>query len=90
MIGYLRGHKVIWKEDKWYYEDNGLEFDDSRSCPQCHKMPVNGCDPCLGYIEGASGACCGHGVHVGYVNWEHISAPSGWLRGAYVGENYSE
>jgi hypothetical protein len=31
-------------------------------------MPTKeGYDACLGYIEGAKSACCGHGVEEGYI-----------------------
>lgn len=43
-------------------------------------------DACLGTIEGIAGACCGHGVHLGYVNWDGIGVGPDWWNRAYVGE----
>ncbi len=47
---------------EWKYSD-GSPFDDSRPCMKCNCYPTKeGYDACLGYIEGAEHACCGHGV----------------------------
>lgn len=35
----------------------------------------NGPDPCLGEIPGVASACCGHGVHEGWIRFEHGPAP---------------
>ena len=43
-----------------------------KSCPKCDLFPLeNGCDPCLGMLPGVIGACCGHGVHQGYLWFEN-------------------
>ncbi len=35
---------------------------DQRTCDKCGETVVEGQpDPCIGYIEGVSAACCGHG-----------------------------
>jgi hypothetical protein len=63
-------------------------------CYKCDRLPTpEGFDACLGYIEGASSACCGHGVEAPYIVatalvrfvWDDAS---GWhyaagLEGAY-------
>lgn len=71
------GHKVyrlINAENRitkdWYY----IDFDENdtivsiqkatytKPCPKCNEMPTKeGYDHCLGFIEGAKAACCGHG-----------------------------
>lgn len=88
MRGYRRGQAVVWDEDGqvWRYADTGAPFDDARPCPQCQRMPhPDGRDACFADpIAGASGACCGHGVHVGYVNWLTIAAPDDWWRGTFI------
>lgn len=63
---YLRGHKIIYN-GSWQYED-GTPEDVNRPCARCGKPPTpDGHDACLGYIEGATAACCGHGVEEGYI-----------------------
>lgn len=67
---YSRGHKVLVKEDysKEIYADTGKPFDDSRPCARCGQKPTKeGYDACLGHIENAENACCGHGVENGYI-----------------------
>lgn len=92
--GYKRGHAVVWDEaaDGWRFADTGEPFDHDRPCRQCGLTPhEDGRDGCFAApIPGASGACCGHGAHLGYVNWDMgttpaIPAPHGWWRGAWVG-----
>ncbi len=76
-----------WDGHEWRYLDGVAVTGHPRPCPQCGRMPTpEGHDACLGTIPGAAGACCGHGMHVGYVNWPAISAPAAWERGAYIGE----
>lgn len=42
-----------------------------RPCVKCGLRPTpEGYDACLGHIEGAKAACCGHGIETGYVAWE--------------------
>jgi hypothetical protein len=63
---YHRGHLAYHRADgRWYYEDGVCVDDDpDRACPRCGKPPTpEGYDACLGHIEGATSACCGHGVH---------------------------
>ena len=60
-----RGHDTEWDEEakEWRYADTGEIADYDRPCIKCGEMPTpDGYDPCIGYIEGATGACCGHGV----------------------------
>lgn len=74
-INYIRGHEYL---SRWsdgipdIYVDTKEEVDDSRPCIRCGKMPTKeGYDACLGHIEGAEFACCGHGLKEGYVKWEN-------------------
>ena len=60
---YKRGYKIIYKNKKWCYADNGESISKERSCNKCGKMPTEeGYDACLGYIDNAESVCCGHGV----------------------------
>jgi hypothetical protein len=68
VTAYCRGHLVVYA-DKWIYADTGEELwceetgFNERPCTRCGKMPTpEGYDACLGYIEGATAVCCGHGV----------------------------
>ena len=63
---YSRGHKIYYStiEVDWCYQDTGeIVNDNERDCVRCNKPPTEeGYDACLGYIEGVTSACCGHGV----------------------------
>jgi len=61
--GYSRGHKIYYDGKNWRYCDNNEIDNGLRACARCGKLPTpDGYDACLGYIEGVSSACCGHGV----------------------------
>jgi hypothetical protein len=49
----------------WFNEALGMDC--PRQCPKCRLAIGDGPDPCLGWIPGAVGACCGHGEEGGYV-----------------------
>jgi len=52
----------------WLYMDGVSISKEIRTCPKCGKMPTSeGYDACLGYIDGAEMACCGHGITEGYI-----------------------
>lgn len=60
---YDRGYRTKLIDGIWYYIDTGLPVDEVRECVRCGKIPTpEGYDACLGYIEGVTSACCGHGV----------------------------
>ena len=62
-----RGHLIEWDGLKWNYADTKEPLLDDRFCVKCGKMPTHeGYDACLGHIEGATSACCGHGIEKGY------------------------
>lgn len=65
VTAHLRGHEIYWdyERETWRYSDTGEEADDSRPCKRCGKQPTpEGYDACIGYVEGATSVCCGHGV----------------------------
>ena len=50
---------MFWDGDAWCYED----VLDHSICPRCGQPPtLEGYDACLGHIDGAVSACCGHGL----------------------------
>ena len=63
----MRGHPVYWDGAVWRYSDDGTlapaSGGEERPCVKCGLVAEGdyGPDPCLGYIEGITGACCGHG-----------------------------
>ena len=82
--GHIFGHLCFFDErlDIWRYVDTGAEVSRTRPCPKCDQMPMvcERCppesphDPCLGHIEGAWAACCGHGVKQGVIIWQNEMA----------------
>ena len=67
---YSYGHQIEYTNNQWRYTDNKemLNLNNLRHCKRCGKLPTKeGYDNCLGYIEGAIAACCGHGVEEGYI-----------------------
>lgn len=68
VTGYKRGHLIRYDGNQWVYADNGAPIIEERPCVRCGKMPTpEGYDACLGYVPGATSACCGHGVESSYV-----------------------
>jgi len=65
--GFKRGNPIKFINNRWVYEDDA-PITQERSCKRCGKMPTKeGYDSCLGYIEGAISACCGHGIDKKYI-----------------------
>lgn len=47
------------------------ETNNSTACAQCGENPTKeGHDACLQNLPGVKNACCGHGVHQGYIHFE--------------------
>lgn len=68
---YERGWPIEYSVCGWIYSDTRKQVTQMRSCRRCGKTPTKeGYDRCLGYIEGAVSACCGHGVELPMVVWE--------------------
>lgn len=43
-----------------------FKYLDGAICPKCKEPPTpEGYDACIGYVEGVTSACCGHGVKQG-------------------------
>jgi len=61
--GRINGHRVFWDGAGWAYGDGQL-IGNPRPC----ELPTpEGYDACVGYIEGATSFCCGHGVEPAHV-----------------------
>lgn len=59
-----RGHPTVYVDDEWRWADTLNICKDDRPCIRCGEMPTpEGYDACLGYVEGVTSACCGHGVN---------------------------
>ena len=64
VTSHTRGHLIVWIPNKshWVYADTRESTEKERPCIRCNRPPTKeGHDACLGYIEGVSSACCGHG-----------------------------
>lgn len=65
---FSRGNLIKYIDGIWKYEDGTPLDQEERPCVRCGKMPnKDGSDACLGHIEGATSACCGHGKVKGYI-----------------------
>ena len=68
VTAHSRGHEIYLDGCVWRYTDTNEIHDDSRACKKCNCMPTKeGYDACIGKIEGATSACCGHGVEQPYI-----------------------
>ena len=59
-----------YQNDKgeWLWKEDNTSASIKKPCPKCKLYPLpTGEDPCLGILSGVQGACCGHGVHNGYI-----------------------
>ena len=71
ITSFSRGNLIKYIDGIWKYEDGTPLNQEERPCARCGKMPTSeGYDACLGYIEGATSACCGHGVGKKMVMYE--------------------
>jgi hypothetical protein len=62
----------ICSEPNYLYVDNNEPISDDRPCKKCNKIiGPNEIDPCIGYLPGLIGACCGHGAKDGYIEFEN-------------------
>ena len=72
VTSYHRGHLIYWNGKVWRYKSDNIPIsEEERPCVKCGRMPTyEGYDACLGHIEGARNACCGHGVTKEYIQYE--------------------
>jgi hypothetical protein len=69
--GFDRGHKIFYDGENWRYCYNSEIATMDRPCIKCNRPPnYDGTDACLGHIDGAISACCGHGVYDGWITYE--------------------
>lgn len=72
---YSRGHSIYFdnQNNEWRYSNDNTPVSVERPCKKCGMEPTKeGYDACLGYIPGATSACCGHGVLNKFVVMENI------------------
>lgn len=78
VTGYSRGHLIKFTDNQWVWSDTGVPIENERPCKRCGRMPTaEGYDACLGFIEGATSACCGHGRKKPYVIMENTQNVAG-------------
>lgn len=74
-----RGNKIYFDGYLWRYSDTNLEIDNNKTCVRCGRSAnTDGSDACIGHIDGAISACCGHGVEDGYVKMCNHKTTSGF------------
>ena len=67
ITAFSRGYPIYFDGLHWRFCDTDEIDDNKRPCARCGRPPTpEGHDACLGYIEGAISACCGHGVGKGF------------------------
>lgn len=67
ITSHSRGWEIYYDGKNWRYTDNNEIDDGMRACKKCGRLPTpEGYDACVGYIEGCTSACCGHGVEEPY------------------------
>lgn len=67
ITAHKRGHLIKYVNGSWVYVDNETSVEIERPCARCGRMPtLEGYEACLGFVEGVSSACCGHGVEQSY------------------------
>lgn len=67
ITSHQRGHAIIFINNTWVYLDDKTPAYVERRCIRCNRFPIKGIDACLGKINNAVSACCGHGVEKGYI-----------------------
>lgn len=68
VVSHSRGHEIYYDGETWRYCDNKRMVDDHRPCKRCGRVPTDeGYDACIGHIDGAVSACCGHGIEKPYI-----------------------
>ena len=61
----VNGNALVFGKDGWEYRLTGdpAMVEAPLPCPRCGTVPdADGHDGCLGHVQGAWSACCGHGV----------------------------
>ena len=68
ITAYNRGHLIKYVNEAWVYVDTETSIDIDKPCTRCGRVAtIEGYDACLGHIQGATSACCGHGKEDCYV-----------------------
>jgi hypothetical protein len=74
ITSHCRGHIIVYVNNQWRYQDDNSVCDDSRACAKCGEYPTKeGYDACLGHIEDAAFACCGHGIEEPFISFEKVN-----------------
>ena len=74
---HFRGHHIhSYDGINWVLTEEDVplteEVKDRLKCPRCGNGPTpEGHDHCLKTLPGIRNACCGHGVEVGYIQFEN-------------------
>lgn len=93
--GFVRGHDTAWSYERQAHvfvatgELAPASGGDEPACPFCGlHAERNGPDPCLGEMVAVGSACCGHGVHEGWIRFDggptlavRVDYPGCWTPG---------
>jgi len=64
----IRGWLIIYVNGEWLYADTKTSTAENRPCKRCGvPSTAKGHDACLGTVQGAISACCGHGAERGFI-----------------------
>jgi len=69
----LNGHQIYFDNEFWRYVDSDeiADMKHERSCVKCGKLPTdNGDDFCISNLGYVTNACCGHGIDIGYIQFD--------------------
>jgi len=65
---FMRGWPIVYIDGDWVYADTKTSTAENRPCKRCGvPSTTKGHDACLGTVQGALWACCGHGVERGFI-----------------------
>ena len=83
---YLSGHEITCdvESDNWgdwkYVDSNEAVTSNIRTCVRCNRLPTwDGHDFCVRNLGKVANACCGHGVEVGYIQFEDGTIITGYF-----------
>ena len=67
IVSQTNGHRIIYINKEWIYGDTKEPVSRIRPCKHCGKHSTKERhDGCIGHLEGAIHACCGHGIEKPY------------------------
>lgn len=77
--------KHMNSDGEWIYEDINAPVNGIRPCARCGEFPANdrGDDFCIAELGEVMNACCGHGKHEGYIQFDNGITIRGYFKVEY-------